>query len=104
MAKYVIAYHGGRHPKSLEGRTKHMAKWKSWVGSLGAAAVNPRTSLGKSKIVSSKGVSDYDGKNDWSGFTIVEANNMDEALEIATECPILDIGGTVEVAKVIKAG
>jgi len=79
-----------------------MAKWKTWIGALGDAAVNPGTSLGKSKIVSSAGVSDDGGANPMSGFSIVKADNMDAALEMAKRCPFLDLGGTLEVAEVME--
>ncbi len=102
MSSYVFAYHGGNRPESPEEGAKHMAKWKAWIGGLGDAVVNPGTPLGKSKTVSSAGVSDYDGSNPMSGFSIVIADSMDAALEMAKECPLLEIGGTLEVAEVME--
>ncbi len=102
MSNYIIAYHGGRKPESPEEGAKHMAKWKAWVGGLGDAVVDPGTPLGKSKIVSSSGVSDDGGPNAMSGFSIVKADNMDAALEMAKGCPFLELGGTLEVAEVME--
>ncbi len=102
MSNYIIAYHGGKKPESPEEGAKHMAKWKAWVGGLGDAAVNPGTPLGKSRIVSSSGVSDDGGSNPMSGFSVVKADSMDAALEMAKECPFLELGGTLEVAEVMK--
>ena len=102
MSNYIFAYHGGKKPKSPEEGAKHMAKWKAWVGGLGDTMVNPGTPLGKSKIVSFGGVLDDDGSNTWSGFCIVEADNMDAVLEIAKADPFLDTGGTLEVAEMMK--
>ncbi len=102
MSNYIIAYHGGKKPESPEEGAKHMAKWKAWVGGLGDAAVNPGTPLGKSKIVSSSGVSDDGGSNPMSGFSIVKADTMDAALEMAKECPFLELGGTLEVAEMME--
>ena len=79
-----------------------MAKWKAWVGGLGDAVVNPGTPLGKSRIVSSLGVSDDGGSNPLIGFSIVKADSMDAALAMARECPHLEIGGTLEVAEVME--
>ncbi len=79
-----------------------MAKWKAWVGGLGDAVVNPGTPLGKSRIVSSDGVSDDGGSNPLNGFSIVKADSMDAALEMAKGCPFLGIGGTIEVAEVME--
>jgi hypothetical protein len=101
MPEYILAYHGGKKPESPEEGAKHMAKWKAWLGGLGDAVVNPGTPLGKSKIVSSDGVSDGGGSNALTGFSIVKADNMDAALEMAKGCPFLEIG-TLEVAEVKK--
>ncbi len=98
MPNYLLAYHGGEKPESPEEGAKHMAKWKAWVDGLGDAAINPGTPLGKSTIVSSGGVSDDGGSNPMSGFSIVKADSMDAALEMAKECPHLE-HGTIEVAE-----
>ena len=102
MPDYIIAYHGGNKPESPEDGAKQMAKWKAWVAGLGDAVVNPGTPLGKSRIVSSGGVSDDGGSNPMTGFSVVKADSMDAALEIAKGCPYLDIGGTIEVAEVMQ--
>ncbi len=102
MSIYVFAYHGGKKPESPEEGANYIAKSKTWVGGLGDAMVNPGTPLGKSKTVSSGGVSDDGGSNPLSGFSIVKADSMDAALEMAKVCPFLDLGGTLEVAKVMK--
>ncbi len=102
MSNYVFAYHGGKRPESREEGAKHMAKWKAWVGGLGDAVVNPGTYLGMSKTVSSGGVSDDGGSNPLLGFTIVKADSMDAALEMAKACPHLGLGGTLEVAEVME--
>ncbi len=101
MSNYIFAYHGGKKPESPEEGAKHMAKWKAWIGGLGDAVVNPGTPLGKSKTVSSSGVSDDGGSNPLSGFSIVKADSMDAALEMAKGCPYLDIG-TIEVAEAME--
>ncbi len=99
MPNFIIAYHGGKQPETPEEGARHMAKWKAWVAGLGDAAVNPGTPLGKSRIVSASGVSDDGGPNPMSGFSVVRAENLEGALEMAGECPFLDTGGTLEVAE-----
>ncbi len=99
MSNYILAYHGGKKPESPEEGAKQMAKWNAWVGGLGDAMVDPGTPLGKSKTVSSGGVSDDGGSNPLIGYSIVKADSMDAALEMAKGCPFLDMG-TIEVAEV----
>ncbi len=103
MSNYVFAYHGGKKPESPEAGAELMAKWKAWISGLGDAVVNPGTPLGMSKTVSSAGVADDGGSNPLSGFSIVKADSMDAALEIAKGCPHLDMDtGTIEVAKAME--
>ncbi|MHA1523884.1 MAG: YciI family protein [Alphaproteobacteria bacterium] len=102
MPHYILAYRGGRMPSTPEEGAKHMAKWQAWVASQGDAMINPGTPLGKTKIVNATGVADDDGSNPWSGYCIVEAQDMDAALEIAKADPFLDTGGTLEVAELRK--
>ena len=98
---FLFAYHGGKKPESPEEGAKHMAKFEAWVGGLGDAVVNPGHPLGKSKTVSSSGVSDDGTLNPLVGFSIVKADSMDAALEMAKECPHLEIG-TVEVVEMME--
>ena len=102
MPNYILAYHGGKKPESPEEGAKHMAKWKTWVDDLGSDAINPGTPLGKSKTVSSTGVTEGGGANPISGYSVVKADNMDAALENARLCPFVDFGGTLEVAEMME--
>jgi hypothetical protein len=98
MPNFVFAYHGGRKPESPEEGAQLMARWKDWLGGLGDAVINPGTPLGMSKTVSSSGVSDDGGSNPLTGFSIVNADTMDAALEMAKACPFVEMG-TIEVAE-----
>ena len=102
MKNYVFVYRGGHNFKSPEEGAKHMAKWGAWVGSLGDASVNRGSPFGKSKTVSSGGVSDDGRSNPLTGYSIVKANSMDAALKMAKACPHLDIGGSIVVAEVME--
>jgi hypothetical protein len=100
MPKYVIAYHGGRKFESPQEGAAYMAKWRAWVGSLGAALIDPGSPLGKGKLVSSSGVSER-GADSLTGFSIVAADSMDGAVQLAQRCPHLD-HGTIEIAEVME--
>ena len=98
MAKYIFAYHGGKAPESPEEGAEVMAKWNAWLGGLGDAVVDGGNPAGPSKTVSATGVSDDGGANPISGYSLVEADSIDQAIEMAKGCPIMD-HGTVEVAE-----
>ena len=101
MSNYVFIYYGEPKFESQEEGAKYQEKWKGWVGGIGDAWVNPGTPFGMPKTVSSGGVSDSGGSSRLTGFSIVRADNMDAAIEMAKRCPFLDIG-TVEVAEVME--
>ena len=101
MSDYIFAYHGGKKPESPEEGAKQMEKWKAWLEGLGDAVVNPGTPLGMSKTVSASGVANDGGSNPLSGFSIVTADSMDAALEMAKDCPFIELG-TIEVAEVLE--
>ena len=101
MSKFIYAYHGGKMPESPEEVAKLMARWNAWVEDLGDAFVDPGNPVGMSKTVSSSGVADNGGANPLSGFSIVEADSIDAAVEMAKGSPHLD-HGTIEVAEIKK--
>ena len=101
MSNYVFAYYGEPKFKSSEEGAKYKEKFMVWVRDLGDALVNPGTPLGKPKTVSSGGISDGGGSSRLTGFSIVRANSMDAALEMAKRCPHLE-HGTVDVAEAME--
>src|SRR5258708_38916113 len=100
MPKYIIAYRGEPKFESPQQGTAHMVKWKAWIGGLSDAVVNPGTTLAKGKLVSSGGVSDS-GANRLAGVSMVMADNMDAALELAKGCTN-GKHGRIEVAEVME--
>lgn len=99
MPEFMIAYHGGNPPQSPEEGAAHMRQWQQWLQDLGDAVVNPGTPLGKSKIVSSDGSVSDDTVHATSGFSVVSAETIEEAINMAQSCPFLDTGGSLEVAE-----
>jgi len=102
MPQFIFAYHGGGMPETEEESAKVMAKWGAWMQGLGKATVNPGAPVGMSHTVDASGVAENGGANPLSGFTIVEAGGMDAATAMAKGCPILENGGTVEVAEMME--
>ena len=89
-------------PDTPEEGAKVMAQWQAWLGGLGDAVVNPGNPVGQSYTVSASGVEDNGGANPASGFSIVTAASLDDALAMAKGCPHLLAQGSVEVAEMIE--
>jgi hypothetical protein len=98
MASYIFAYHGGKPPQNPEEGAKFKARWRAWVEDLGEAMADPGNILGKSKTVSADGVSDDGGPNPLSGFSVVTADSIEAAIEMAKRCPHVE-HGTIESPK-----
>jgi len=102
MSDFLIAYLGGNPPTTPEDGALQRQRWQAWLMALGDAVVNPGTPLMSSRTISSDGeVSETAGTARLTGFSVVKAADLDAALAIAKSCPFLDIGGTIEVAKVM---
>ena len=103
MAKYVFVYHGGDMPQTEEEGAQVMATWQSWLGGMGGAVVDGGNPVGKSSTVHSNGsVTEDGGSNPVSGYSLVNAGSMEEALNLAKGCPILSANGSVEVGEAME--
>ena len=102
MPQYIIVYLGGNQPSSPEEGKQHMAKYMEWLSSLGDSAVSPANPLKNTSTVNPDGTVTIGGTTSMSGYTIIEADSIEAALEIAKGCPFLDIGGSLEVSELIQ--
>lgn len=102
MPNYIFAYHGGGKPESPEEGQKVMAAWMAWYESMGSAVADGGAPVGMSKTVTASGIEDNGGSNPLSGFTLVTADSIEAATKLAKGCPILQDGGTVEVAEALQ--
>lgn len=85
-----------------------MKPWQDWLGSVAAQnkLVNAGNRLEADGCVLKPGNIVTDGpfveiKEAVGGYTIIRAASLEEAVEISKGCPILHIGGHVEVRAII---
>ena len=102
MAQYIIVYLGGDQPSSPEEGKKHFAKYMEWISSLGDSVVSPANPLKNTSTVNADGSVTTGSTTSMSGYTTVEADSNEAALEIAKACPFLEIGGSLEVSELIQ--
>lgn len=103
MAKYLFVYHGGVRPLGDEETIKAMAKWGGWFGSMGADVIDAGNPVGKSQTVMSDGSISSDGHlNPMDGYSLLECASLQDALNKAKKCPVLTVGGSVEVAETFQ--
>jgi hypothetical protein len=105
MVNYLLLYAGGSMPETEAEQKAVMKDWEKWMGGLGSALVdggNPFTP--QAKTISKDGkVSDGSGGPMPSGYSIVKANSLDEAVGMAKSCPVLKGGASVMVFETFNA-
>jgi len=104
MAKYVLAYTGGSTPESPAEQEKVMGDWMNWFGALADAVVDPGSPLGPASTISPDGAVSDGGDSGLTGYSIIAADSLAEALSKAKGCPVLGSGGSVEVYEVMPIG
>ena len=93
-------------PTELEAITK---RWQSWAGGIAAQGklVSNGTRLAmEGKVLRADGlVTDgpfVEVKERLGSFVVVNADSLDEAAALAHGCPILDMGGSVEIRPLLE--
>lgn len=102
MAKYVLLYRGGGMPQNQEETDRVMAAWGDWFGKLGPAVADPGNPSTTSKTISTDG-SVSAGSASISGYSIISAGSLDEAVDLAKSCPVLAGGSAIEVVETFEA-
>ena len=104
-----IFFGGDTSHLSPDAQQAHMQKWFDWVQKLqnekrylGGEALIPggKTISGQKKVVTDGPFAE--SKEIVGGYFIVLAKNIDEAVDMAKECPDYSLDGVVEVREVVK--
>jgi hypothetical protein len=101
MPKYLFVYHGGEQPASKEEGDRTMAAWVGWINDAGKAMVDAGNPTSNSRTVAPNGSVSATNGTSATGYSILEAPDMDSALKAARMCPQLKANGSVEVAEIM---
>lgn len=102
MANYVLVYHGGSMPESPEEGAKVMQAWNAWFAQLGDKVVDGGNPASRTKRIASDG-SVSDDPTGPSGYSIIKADSLDEAVSLAKGCPVLAGGSAIQVVETFEA-
>jgi len=111
MAEYLYLYRSGNRPGTPEQMQQTMQKWMDWMKELGAKghlkdAGHPLEGGGKVVHAKSK-INDgpyAETKDLIGGYSLIEAKDLSHAAELSQGCPILSVGGMVEIRPIMKNG
>lgn len=98
----IYTYLPGRRSTFQPGGRQHFAKYQEWLASLGEAAVNPANPFINTSPINPDRTISTGSKTLMSGYTVIENESMQKALEITKTCPFLDINSTLEVSELIQ--
>ena len=110
MSDFTYLFRGRETSASPEQMQKTMEKWVAWFKELDAKGhiKDPGHPLegtgmvvkGKQKIVNDGPYAE--AKDVVGGYMLIEAKDLAHAVELSKGCPILEVGGSVEVRPVQK--
>jgi hypothetical protein len=100
MTKYVFIYHAPMTPADATPPTPEevdavMGEWNTWAGRVGDGMVDFGTPLAGGVRVSPDGTSS--STREVAGYSIIEAESIDAALELAQSHPHLKMPGGCEI-------
>ncbi len=110
MSEFVFLYRGGEPGRSPERMQQMMQKWMAWMKELGEKGHlkdqgHPLERAGKLVKGKQKTVTDgpfAEAKDLVGGYTLIEARDLEQAVELSKGCPIFETEGAVEVRPVMK--
>ena len=95
MKKFLFVVYGPPAENEQE-RAGGMALMAEWYRSLGSALVDPGAPFVAARTVTDTGIEDAIGLSA-TGYNMVEAASLDEAMKLAQLCPLLQHGRKVTV-------
>jgi hypothetical protein len=98
MERFLIVYRGGPDA-TLEASGRKLQRWMAWWESLGAALVD-RGGLSQGAVeVPNRLLGPKESTSSLSGYSVIQARDFNEAVQVAEACPIFDEDGSVEIAR-----
>jgi len=103
MARFVLLYEGGSMPETEAAQAQAMKAWEDWFHQIGDGAVvdqgNPFAPA-SNKIAADGSVSGGAGRA--SGYSILEADSLDDDTALAKGCPVLSGGASIGVYEIFN--
>lgn len=105
MNNYLLLFTGGSMPESQAERAAVLEQWQTWYRALGDAVVdegNPFSPQAKT-IASDGSVGEGAVGVMASGYSVIQAESLDQATEMARGCPVLKGGAHISVYETFNA-
>jgi hypothetical protein len=100
MGKYVVVYRGGSMGETPGEREDLMKQWMEWFGTLGSTLKDIGNPFSASTAISADGSRGVTSSG-LTGYSIIEAANMNDAAKLVADCPHLASGGSLEIYEAV---
>ena len=114
MKEFLLIFRGGEEHRQAEQQSPelwqaHMMKWKVWMDNLGKEgkflggqplSQDGGVIHGKKKLVTDGPFAE--SKEIVGGYLLIKASDLNEAIEISKNCPLLEHDGLVEVREITE--
>ena len=111
MSEYLYLFRGGVDSQtdlSPDKMQAHLQKWTDWMDTLikqgkmaGGKRLGSEGKVAKNQSIVTDGPF-AEGKEIVAGYMLINAKDLAEAVTISQGCPILQVGGTVEIRETIQ--
>jgi hypothetical protein len=98
--KFIATYHGGEESAKSENIGELYARYESWLQSLDIPSGSSMIPVTDNKLLRADSIVPNDNPSIMKGYTIFQAESLEEAISIAKECPHLETGGTMNVSEI----
>src|SRR5262245_24916264 len=99
MTKFLVTYHGSEMPHEPEAIAQARDAFIQWAGKTGAALVD------RGEVIRSFRTLDRDGRREgaaegpFNGWSVIEAEDADAALELLKDHPFIGRGGQLQIGE-----
>lgn len=95
MPSFVLTF---RQPAGQGFNPENAPAWFKWIDE-----INDHITLPGSAVASARQLGHVEGGQTVSGFTVIEARDMDHAAELAQGCPAITFGYGLEIGELMDA-
>ena len=95
MAKFVLIYRGGTRAETPAEQEAVFAAWTGWLGGLGSSLADAGGPFGENASVGAAPGEQV------TGYSIVDVESIGAAKDASATCPILTVGGSVDIYELL---
>ena len=103
MPQFAFLYVGEPQFDNPDEAQAHQKLWFDYISGLGDAVVTPGMPMSPATRITADGIGPAPTDGRLTGLTVVEADDMDAAVEMAKTCPFAEVG-ILDVVQIYQMG